>query len=121
MPPKKIDYSKLTTLEKLYFGPLWLAEGLMNGVVSTLASTDDVSIRQRRDGLKTGLEGHREGNPVFDVCDDPKTGMEGPRTTHQHHRFFSEDDLRTWLDQRYYRDTRPPNLDWMYHRQRWLR
>jgi hypothetical protein len=103
MPPKKNDYSKLTTLEKLYFGPLWLAEGLINGVVSTLASTDDVFIRQEYD---------RDGNPVFDVCD---------RTTNQHHRFLSEDDLRTWLDQRYYRDTRSPSLDEMYYPQRWIR
>lgn len=103
MLSKKIDYSKLTSLEKLYFRLLWLAEGLMNGVVSTLASTDDVFIRQGCD---------RQGNLVFYVSD---------RTTGQHYVFFSEIDLRIWIDQRHYRKASSPNFDQSYYRQRWLR
>ncbi|MGF1567097.1 MAG: hypothetical protein ACFCVD_03315 [Nodosilinea sp.] len=103
MQPQKYDYSKLALLDKLYFGPLWLAERLLNDVVSTLASTEDVSIRQGRD---------RHGNLVFNVRD---------RTSGQQQVFSSEDDLRAWLDQRYYRDARPTDLDWTYPPQRWLR
>ncbi|MEA5449554.1 hypothetical protein VB780_13295 [Leptolyngbya sp. CCNP1308] len=108
MDYKKYLHSKHIYLEKYGWGHIRPVQRFLK----RLLSTEELSIRQGRDGLKTGLEGHRNSNKLFFVQD---------RTTSQHHIFLSETDLRIWLDQRYYRHTCPPDLDWTYHRQRWLR
>ncbi len=105
---KKDLYGKFAYLEKQGWEPIRAARRFLK----CLISTEELLIRQKCDGLKTGLEDHRSGNQLFYVRD---------RTTAQHHVFFSEADLRIWLDQRHYSDTRSPNLKQSYHRQRWLR
>lgn len=99
MKHEKYIHSKIVYLEKHCWDPIRAARRLLKRLIST----EELSIRQGRD---------RDGNELFYVCD---------RTTGQHHVFFSEADLRSWIDQRYYSDARPPNLDQAYHRQRWLR
>ena len=91
---KKDLYGKLAYLEKHGWGPIQAARRLLKRLIST----EELSIRQGRD---------RSGNELFYVCD---------RTTDQHHVFFSEADLRIWIDQRYYRDARSPNLAQSCHR-----
>ena len=96
---KKDLHGKLTYLEKHCWEPIRVIQRLLKRLISA----EELSIRQGRD---------RDGNELFYVHD---------RTTGQHHVFFSETDLRRWIDQRYYSDARPPYLNQAHHRQRWLR
>lgn len=91
---KKELYGKLTYLEKHCWGPIRAARRFLKRLIKI----EELSIRKGRD---------RSGNELFYVYN---------RTTDQHHVFFSEADLRIWIDQRYYNDARSPNLAQSCHR-----
>lgn len=96
---KKELYGKLTYLEKHGWGPIQAAQRFLKRLITI----EKISIRKGHD---------RSGNELFYVCD---------HTTDQHHVFFSEADLRVWINQRYYSDARSPNLVPSCHRQLWLK
>ena len=92
-------HGRLTYLEKHGWGPIQAARRLLKRLIST----EELTIRRGWDA---------SGHEIFYVRD---------LTTNQHQVFSSENDLRIWLEQRHYRNPRPPDLDWMHQRQRWLR